>query len=112
MNDNKLFLEELKLLVENQLPLNEYVVNQLQEKFEKNPFLIVQLYQILVKNQRILPFFNDIEAAIYDYIINEEMLIDKTYYGATLYVADMFDTTQTYIKCKVNKSKQALQKIS
>lgn len=112
MNDNKLFLEELKFLVENQLPLNEYVVDQLQEKFEKNPFLIVQLYQILVKNQRILPFFNDIEATIYEYIVNEEMSNDKTYYGATLYVADMFDTTQTYIKCKVNKSRQGLQKIS
>jgi hypothetical protein len=112
MSDNKLFLEELKYLVENQLSLSENIIDQLQEKFDKSPFLITQLYQILAKNQTILPFFNDIEATIYDYIVSEEMLQEKTYYGATLYVADMFDTTQTYIKCKVNQSRQLLQKIS
>ncbi|MGM0873805.1 MAG: hypothetical protein ACQEWV_03220 [Bacillota bacterium] len=112
MSDNKLFLEELKYLVENELSLNEYVIEQLQERFNKSPFLIVQLYQILAKNQTLLPFFNDIEATIYDYIVNEEMLHEKTYYGATLFVADMFDTTQTYIKCKLNKSRQTLKKIS
>lgn len=112
MSDNKLFLEELKYLVENELSLNEYVIEQLQERFDKSPFLIVQLYQILAKNQTLLPFFNDIEATIYDYIVNEEMSQEKTYYGATLFVADMFDTTQTYIKCKLNKSRQTLKKIS
>jgi hypothetical protein len=112
MSDNKLFLEELRYLVENELSLNEYVIEQLQERFDKSPFLIVQLYQILAKNQTLLPFFNDIEATIYDYIVNEEMSHEKTYYGATLFVADMFDTTQTYIKCKLNKSRQTLKKIS
>jgi hypothetical protein len=112
MSDNKLFLEELKYLVENELSLNEYVIDQLQEKFDKSPFLITQLYQILANNQKILPFFNDIEATIYDYIVDKEMSHEKTYYGATMYVADMFDTTQTYIKCKVNKSRHSLQKIS
>lgn len=112
MSDNKLFLEELKYLVENELSLNEYVIEQLQERFDKSPFLIVQLYQILAKNQTLLPFFNDIEATIYDYIVHEEMSHEKTYYGATLFVADMFDTTQTYIKCKLNKSRQTLKKIS
>jgi hypothetical protein len=112
MSDNKLFLEELKYLVENELSLNEYAIEQLQERFDKSPFLIVQLYQILAKNQTLLPFFSDIEATIYDYIVNEEMSHEKTYYGATLFVADMFDTTQTYIKCKLNKSRQTLKKIS
>ncbi|WP_175638936.1 hypothetical protein [Metabacillus schmidteae] len=110
MSDNKLFLEELKYLVENELSLNENRVNSLVERYNKNPFLIIQLYQIIVKNHRVLPFFNDIEAAIYDYIVNKEMSNDKTYYGATLYVADMFDTTQTYIKCKINHSKKAVNR--
>lgn len=112
MSDNKLFLEELKYLIENNLSLSEYVINELVEKYDKNPFLIVQLYQIINKNLTLLPFFHDIESAIYNYIINEEMTSEKTYYGATLYVADMFDTTQTYIKCKVNQSRKSLQKIS
>ncbi|WP_299092219.1 hypothetical protein [uncultured Metabacillus sp.] len=112
MSDNKLFLEELKYLVENELSLNEYVIDQLEERFEKNPFLITQLYQILAKNKKILPFFNDIEATIYDYIVSEEMANEKTYYGATKYVAELFDTTQTYIKCKVNQSRYSLRKIS
>ncbi|MCM3441002.1 hypothetical protein AB3Z07_10870 [Metabacillus halosaccharovorans] len=106
MSDNKLFLEELKNLVENGLSLNEYRVNGLVEKYNKNPFLIIQLYQIIVKNYRVLPFLIDIESAIYEYIVNEEMSNDKTFYGATLYVADMFDTTQTYIKCKINQTKK------
>lgn len=112
MCDNKLFLEQLKYLVENNLSLNESVINQLVEKYDKNPFLIVQLYQIIKNNEAILRFFQDIESAIYDYIINEEMTNEKTYYGATLYVADMFDTTQTYIKCKVSRSREELQEIS
>jgi hypothetical protein len=112
MSDNKQFLEELKYLVENDLSLNEYTIGQLHEKFEKSPLLIIRLYQILANNKIILPFFNDIEATIYDYIVSSEMLSDKTYFGATLFVADMFDTTQTYIKCKVNQSRQTLQKIS
>ncbi len=106
MSDNKLFLEELKYLVENELLLNESIVNELVERYNKNPFLIIQLYQIIVKNRCLLPFFTDIESAVYDYIVNEEMTHEKTYYGATLYVADMFDTTQTYIKCKVNQSRK------
>jgi|GEM_PF-1663251 len=110
MSDNKLFLEELKYLVENELSLNDSRVNGLVERYNKNPFLIIQLYQIIKKNQRVLPFFNDIESAIYEYIVNEEMSHEKTYYGATLYVADMFDTTQTYIKCKINQSRKALNK--
>lgn len=110
MSDNKLFLEELKDLVESGLSLSEYKVNDLVERYNKNPFLIIQLYQIILKNQRVLAFFDDIEGAIYEYIVNEEMLSEKTYYGATLYVADMFDTTQTYIKCKVNQSRKALKR--
>lgn len=108
MSDNKLFLEELKYLVENELLLNESIVNELIERYNKNPFLIIQLYQIIAKNRRVLPFFTDIESAVYDYIVNEEMANEKTYYGATLYVADMFDTTQTYIKCKINRSRRDL----
>lgn len=112
MCDNKKFLEELKFLVENNLSLTEYTIRELNEKFNKSPLLITRLYQLLVNNKILLPFFNDIEAAIYDYIVNNEMLHDKTYFGATLFVADMFDTTQTYIKCKVRQSRQTLQKIS
>ncbi|MBM7603220.1 hypothetical protein FS935_05610 [Metabacillus litoralis] len=112
MSDNKLFLEELKYLVENELSLNEYVIDQLEERFNKNPFLIIQIHQILVNYRTLLPFLNDIESVIYDYIVNTEMLNDKTYYGATLFVADLFDTTQTYIKCKVSQTDKMLKKIS
>lgn len=112
MSDNKLFLEELKYLVENELSLNEYMIDQLEERFNKNPFLIIQIHQTLVKYKTLLPFLNDIESVVYDYIVNTEMLNDKTYYGATLFVAELFDTTQTYIKCKVSQTDKMLKKIS
>lgn len=111
MNENKLFIEELKYIVENELSLNDYVIEQLQDRFNKSPFLIINLYQLLSNNKNILPLFNDIEATVYDFIVTEEMSQEKTYYGATMYVADMFDTTQTYIKFKINKCKNSLQKI-
>jgi hypothetical protein len=112
MSDNKEFLEELKYLVENDLSLNENKMIDLHHRFEKSPILITQLYQILTNNKLLLPFFNDIEATLYDYIVSNEMLNDKTYYGATLFVSELFDTTHTYVKCKVNQSRQILQKIS
>ncbi|APH05154.1 hypothetical protein [Bacillus weihaiensis] len=102
MSDNKLFIEELKYLVENDLSLTEFNLNQLQERFNKSPLFISNLYQLISNNKLFLPFFQNIESAVYDCLIHEEMNNDKTYYGATLHVAELFDTTQTYIKCKVN----------
>ena len=98
MNTNKLFLEELKHVVENGFILNEYLVQQLQEQLGKSPSLITEIYQIFVENHHILPFINDIEAIVYDYIVSREMAQAKTFYGATVFVADLFETTQTYVK--------------
>ncbi|HWO95911.1 MAG TPA: hypothetical protein VNM45_06180 [Bacillus sp. (in: firmicutes)] len=103
MNENKLFLEELKSVVEDGFALNEYLVEQLQEKFNKSSSLITDIHQIFVENRHVLPFIKDIEATVYDYIICREIAQAKTFYGATVYVADLFETTQTYIKCKVGQ---------
>jgi hypothetical protein len=112
VSDNKLFLEELLFLVKNERSLNENIIDQIIGKYNKSRFLITQVYQVLENNKSILPFFNDIEATIIEYIVREEMSHEKTYYGATLFVADLFETTPTYIKCKVNQSRKSLQKIS
>lgn len=108
MSDNKLLMEELKYLVLNDLSLNEYIIEQLQERFSKDTSLIIELYQILQSNKLTVPFFKDIEATIYNYLVSKEMSDNRTYYGATLYVAEMFETTQIYIKCKVNETRRLL----
>ncbi|MFC3884480.1 hypothetical protein ACFOU2_13590 [Bacillus songklensis] len=102
----KLFLEELKCIVESEVPLTEYRVERLQEEFGQSPFLIKQFYQLLLEKRHILPFIDDVEAAVYDYIVSREMAQAKTFYGATMFVAEMFGTTQTYVKCKVNQYRQ------
>lgn len=112
VSDNKLFLEEITYIVGNERSLNENVIGQIIGKYHKSRILITKVYQILNNNKSILPFIHDIEATIIDYIVREEMSYEKTYYGATLYVADLFETTPTYIKCKVNQSRKSLQKIS
>lgn len=113
MNTNKLFLEDLKYMVENRLPLNQYATEQIQEKFDKSQSFIAELYQLFVRNRHLLPLIDDIEAVVYDYIVSQEMTKKKTFYGATLFVAELFDTTQTYVKCKVNQCRNLyLQKTS
>ncbi|HWO96650.1 MAG TPA: hypothetical protein VNM45_09990 [Bacillus sp. (in: firmicutes)] len=113
MNTNKLFLEDLKYMVENRLPLNEYATEQIQKKFDKDESLIAELYQLFVRSRHLLPLINDIEAVVYDYIVSEEMTKKKTFYGATLFVSELFDTTQTYVKCKVIQCRNLdLQKTS
>ncbi|MFC3885055.1 hypothetical protein ACFOU2_16910 [Bacillus songklensis] len=107
MNKNQLFLEELKYVVENGFILNEYLVEQLQKKLGRSSSLIIEIYQIFVENRHILPFIDDIETIVYDYIICREMTRAKTFYGATMFAADMFETTQTYIKCKVDQYRQS-----
>lgn len=102
MNKNKAFLEELKYVVENGFILNEYLIEQLERSLDKSPSLIIEVYQIFMENRWILPFVSDVEAMVYDYIVSREMDRAKTFYGATLFAADLFETTQTYIKCKVS----------
>ncbi|MDQ0243528.1 hypothetical protein J2S09_001073 [Bacillus fengqiuensis] len=102
MNKNRLFLEELKYVVENGFILNEYLIEQLDRTLDKSSSLIIEVYQIFVENRYILPFIGDVEAVVYDYIVSREMAKAKTFYGATLFAADLFETTQTYIKCKVS----------
>jgi hypothetical protein len=106
MEMNKLFLKELKCMVESEVPLTEYRLKRLQEEFDQSPFLIKQLHQLLLEKRRILPFVEDIEGAVYDYMVIREMAQAKTFYGATMFVAELFGTTQTYVKCKVNQYRQ------
>jgi hypothetical protein len=103
MNTNKLLLESLKYMVENRFPLNEYAVEQMQQKWDKDARLITELYQLFVSNRHLLPLIDDIEAVTYDYIVSREMTQMKTFYGAILFTAELFDTTQTYVKCKVEQ---------
>ncbi len=114
MNDIKILIEEIKFFVERNINLNQFALEQLSDRFNKDSYFIEQIYQILLRNKALLPFFYDIEAAIYEYIVHEEMENARTYYGATKYVAEQFDTTQTYIKSKIKQSKVILplQKIS
>ena len=104
VSENKRFLEELKYIVENGFILNRYLIEQLQEMFdEKSASLITAVYQVLVENRHTLPFISDLEASVYDYMIRKEMTQAKTYYGAIAFTADLFGTTYTYIKCKVER---------
>ncbi|MDQ0230419.1 hypothetical protein [Metabacillus malikii] len=110
MNNVKLFIEELKFVVENELIINKYVLEQLHDSFNLNPVLITRIYHLLLKNKQVLPFVYDIEAEIYDYLVSEEMADNKTFYGATTHVANQFGSSQTYIKWKLNQSKTTLRK--
>lgn len=106
MNTSKLFLEQIKYMVENHLPLNEYIIEQLQINYQKSKNLIKSMFHLFEHHQYLLPFVDDIEATAYEYLVNQEMKKAKTYFGATLYVADLFDETQTYIRCKVEQCKK------
>jgi hypothetical protein len=106
MEMNKLFLKELKCIVESEVPLTEYRLKRLQEEFNQSPLLIKQLHQLLLEKRHILPFVDDIEAAVYDYMVSRETAQAKTFYGATIFVAELFGTTQTYVKTKVEQYRQ------
>lgn len=108
MNTNRLFLKELKGLAENGLPLNEYAVEQLQQRFDKSPYIITQLYQLLTDNRYMLLPVEDIEATVYDYIIHQEMTHGKTLYGAVTAVAELFHIPQTYVRFKLNQYRQSV----
>ncbi|TYR80541.1 hypothetical protein FZC66_09190 [Priestia megaterium] len=100
---SKLFLEELKYIIQCEVPLTKYRLEQLQDKFDQSPALIFEMFELLFEKKHILLFVDDIESAVYDYLINREMANEKTFYGATVFVANLFGETPTYIKFKVNK---------
>lgn len=107
MVENKLFLEELKVFVEKGLTLNEYDVEYLQEKFDKSSNLINQLYQLLLEQHHMLPTVSDIEADVYSSMIGYEIEHGRTFYGASLAVAELFQIPQTYVKYKIKDYKQS-----
>lgn len=102
MNKNKLFLDDIKFIVESRFPFNEFVVEQLVQKYDKNSSLLYYIYNLFQENRHLLPLIDDIELIVYDYIIKQELTKNKTLYGAILYAADLFDATPTYVKCKLN----------
>jgi len=104
---NKLFLEELRYIILCEVPMTQYRIEQLQDKFDQSPYLINELYQLLFEKRHILAFVDDIESSLYDYIVNKEMMDAKTYYGAIAHVANLFGETPTYIKCKIKKYRQS-----
>ena len=65
-NNNRLFLEDLKFLAENKWPLNEYSIERLQEKFDKSPSMIIQLYHLFDEKRSMLPLFDNLEEAVYE----------------------------------------------
>ena len=106
MMENKLFLEELKVFVEKGLTLNEYDIEYLQGKFDKSLDLINQLYQLLVEQHHMLPIVSDIEADVYCSMIGYEIEHGRTFYGASLAVAERFQIPQTYVKYKIKDYNQ------
>ncbi|WP_139367997.1 hypothetical protein [Priestia abyssalis] len=67
MNMTKEFLEELKCIVECEVPLTEYRLKRLQEEFNQTPIVIKQFYKLFLEKRHILPFIDDIESAVYEY---------------------------------------------
>jgi len=104
---NKLFLEELKYIIQCEVPLTTYRLTQLEEKFSKRSELIIEMYQLLFEKRHVLLFIDNLEAAVYEYLVNREISNAKTRYGAVLFVATLFGETPTYIKCKIAKYQQS-----
>ncbi|HWO96151.1 MAG TPA: hypothetical protein VNM45_07435 [Bacillus sp. (in: firmicutes)] len=66
MNNDKMFLEDLRFLVENRLPLNEYLIERMQEKFDKSPSTITRLYHLFDEKRSMLPLIDDLEEIMYE----------------------------------------------
>lgn len=66
MNNDRVFLEDLKFLVENRLPLNEYLIERMQEKFDKSPSMITRLYHLFDEKRSMLSFIDDLEDVVYE----------------------------------------------
>ncbi|WP_100407365.1 hypothetical protein [Bacillus solitudinis] len=109
MNKNILFLEEIKTFVTSGLSLIEF-----QFTFNKSSEFIFKIARLMAENQYILTLEENIDAVIFDLLIMEEMAQTKTYYGALVTVAEEFELSETYIKCKIAnyKSKQINYKFS
>ncbi|WP_078409995.1 hypothetical protein [Priestia abyssalis] len=73
MNNDRVFLEDLKSLVENRLPLNEYLIERMQEKFDKSPSMIARLYHLFDEKRSMLPFIDVLEEAVYELAGEENM---------------------------------------
>ncbi|WP_088101978.1 hypothetical protein [Halalkalibacter urbisdiaboli] len=107
MNQNKLFIEEIKRFVENGLSLNQAII-EMNEKYGKSPMLISELYQLFAKNPYILTVKEDLDSVVYESLLQGELQKAKTYYGGLVYVAELFELSETYVKCKVEKYKQPM----
>jgi hypothetical protein len=72
MEMNREFLEELKCIVQCEVPLTEYRLKRLQEEFNQSPAAIKRFHQLFLEKRHILPFIEDIESIVYDYKMNGE----------------------------------------